>query len=145
MGLMSSLKKLMPSERSPAHMALPPGKFAEIHVPGVRFVGEQDGPSERLLKARLADMFRLDSTVCAAYLVRADLGSGNIGVVLGLRTASGPSKQIVEDVGKVFASIFARSQHLDILFLSQRQETDLKQVCKAFYIRPDSLPENVLL
>jgi hypothetical protein len=101
------------------------------------FVGEQYGPPERLLKDRLVELFCQDKTVSAAYLVRVDLGNESIGVVLGLRTASGPNKQMVESVGKVFAFTFAGKERLDILFLSEAQETQLKQACKALFPQAD--------
>jgi hypothetical protein len=116
----------MPFESSPK-------TFAEVRVPGVRFVGEQNGRPERLLKDRLVELFRQDKTLSAAYLARVDLGNGSIGVVLALRATSGPNKQIIEKVGSIFALIFAGKEHLDILFLSETQETQLKQVCKAFF------------
>lgn len=110
-----------------------PKKFEEVCVPQVRFVGEQDGPPEQLLKDRLVELFRQDKTVSTAYLAKVDLGNGSIGVILGLRTTSGPNKQVVEKVGKIFASIFAGREHLDILFLSEAQEAQLKQVCGVFF------------
>jgi hypothetical protein len=140
----------MPSEASPR-------KVEQLRVPKVRFVGEQDGPPERLLKDRLTHLFRHDKTVSTAYLARVDYGDGNIGVALGLRTASrvGPwrgwsgivgailgsrtksdlTAQTARDVGKVFAAIFAGKEHLDILFLSDEQEAQLTQVCGAFFSR----------
>lgn len=115
----------MPLESSPK-------KFEEVRVPGVRFLGEQDGPPERLLKDRLAVLFHQDKTIITAYLARVDLDN-KTGVVLALRTTSGPNKQVVESVGKIFASIFAGREHLDILFLTDAQESKLKHVCKAFF------------
>jgi hypothetical protein len=109
-----------------------PKKFVKFCVPGIRFVGEQEGPPERLLKDRFAELFRQDKAISTAYLTRADLGSGSISVVLGLR-ASGADKQVVEKVGSIFASIFAGREHLDVLFLSEAQEAQLTQVCKPFF------------
>lgn len=118
----------MPLESSPR-------KFTEVIVPGVRFLDEQDGPPERLLKDRLVELFRQDKTISAGYLAKGDFGNGSIGVILGLRTTSGPNKQIVEHVGEIFGLIFAGKEHLDILFLSEAQEAQLKQVCEAFFLQ----------
>ena len=61
---------------------------AELGTDGLRFLGEQDGPLERILKERLVEMFRGEAAVSRAYLARADLGDGSgIHVVLGLRVA----------------------------------------------------------
>jgi len=125
----------MPKRRKPIVMSPEPssGKFAEIRVPEVRFVGEQGGPPERLLKERLAELFRQDRTVSTAYLARVDLGDGSIGVVLGLRSTCGPDKRMIERVGSIFASIFAGQEHLNILFLSDAQEAQLTKVCTPFF------------
>ena len=110
-----------------------PKKFVESCVPGVRFVGEQDGPPEQLLKGRLSELFRQDKTIIAAYLARADIGSGSISVVLGLRAIGRPDKRVIGRVGAIFASIFAWQEHLDILFLSETQEVQLRQICRPFF------------
>ena len=121
-------------EKGPPAMSPEPAskKFVELRVPGIRFVGEQDGLPERLLKDRLAELFRQHKGINTAYLARADLGNGLISVVLGLR-AGRPDKQVVEKVRSIFASIFAGREHLDILFLSDAQEAQLMQVCSPFF------------
>jgi hypothetical protein len=106
----------------------------ELRVPQVRFVVEQDGPPERVLKGKLADFFRDEKCVARAYLVRADLGGRQgITVVLALLAKSGAEKQIVKQVGTIFASVFNSTQHLDIIFLTEDQELDLKESCPAFF------------
>jgi hypothetical protein len=61
--------------------------FPEISVPSLQFVGEQDGPAERLLKDRLTTLFCQDKTVRTAYLAKVDNGGGEISVLLGLTSA----------------------------------------------------------
>jgi len=112
-----------------------PKRFEQFRVPTVRFVGEQGGPPERLLKDRLCELFRQDKAITAAYLARADIGNGSISVVLGLRATGSPDKRVIEKVGSVFASIFAGKEHLDILFLSEAQEAELTQVCRSFFLQ----------
>jgi hypothetical protein len=109
-------------------------KFEEIRVPELRFLGEQDGPPERLLKDKLADFFRRDRDVSRAYLVRVDFGEGEeASVALALRTQCGPDKATVEKVSKLFAGIFNAKEHLDIMFLTDGQEAELTKVCKPFF------------
>jgi hypothetical protein len=112
----------------------PPKHSEEIRVPRCEFLGEQDGPSERLLKEKLADFFGRDRSVSRAYLVRVAFGEGkNVSVVLGLRTQFGPDKGMVEKVGAIFASVFNAKEHLDIMFLTDGQETQLVKVCRPFF------------
>ena len=114
---------------------LSPDKFVEFRVPSMRFVGEQDGPPEHLLKDRLCELFHQDKTISAAYLARAVIGNNPISVVLGLRATGHPDRRVIEKVGSVFASIFSAKQHLDIVFLSRMQEAALKEVCRSFFLQ----------
>lgn len=109
-------------------------KHEDIRVREIRFLGEQDGPPERLLKEKLADFFRRDGSVKKAYLAKVDFGQGkNASVVLGLRTQFGPDRGIVEKVGSIFAFIFNAKEHLDIMFLTDEQEAELTKACKPFF------------
>jgi len=107
-------------------------KWDQHRVAEIRFLHEQDGPSERLLKEKLREMFRKNRAVERAYLAIAQLGE-ETGVVLGLAARFGPEEKIVTKVQTVFASVFNSSEHLDILFLTAKQETELTQVCKPFF------------
>jgi hypothetical protein len=109
-------------------------KPKEFRVPQIRFLGEQDGPPERILKERLADFFRRHRSVNRAYLARVDFGEGkDATVVLGLRTGLDPDKGIVETVGTIFASVFDAKKHLDIMFLTEHEEAELSGVCPPFF------------
>jgi len=114
-------------------------KSEEVRVSEIRFLGEQDGPPERLLKERLADFFRRDRSVSRAYLARVDFGEGkDASVVLGLRTQFGPDKGMVEKVGTIFADVFNSKEHLDIMFLTDSQEAQLARACKPFFDQSDA-------
>ena len=111
-----------------------PRRTEERRVHQLRFLGEQDGSPERLLKQSLADFFLGEKTVVRAYLAKADYGDGNsASIVLGLRMPSGPNQMIVEQVSAIFASLFDRKEHLDIIFLSEDQEEDMTRVCRPFF------------
>lgn len=103
-----------------------------IHVSEVRFLGEQDGQPERLLKGRLTESFKQRGEVQRAYLAQVISGD-QAGVVLCVRVRQGADPNLVQEVGSIFASIFATQAHLDILFLSESQETALRNVCTPFY------------
>lgn len=105
-----------------------------IHVPQLRFIGEQDGPSERELKERLTDFFQHDQSVRAAYLARASYGeSSQVSVALCLRTQFGADPGMAEKIGRIFASMFGGQQRLDIIFPTTEQETALAKVCAPFF------------
>jgi hypothetical protein len=108
-----------------------------MHVPSIQFLREQDGAPERLLKAQLAQLFLGRKAILRTYLAQFVAGT-SVGVALCLRTSTGPDADLVKDVGSVFARIFGSHEHLDILFLSEEQETLLITVCRPFY----SIPSN---
>jgi hypothetical protein len=103
----------------------------EVHVqPTVRFVGEQDGEPERLLKTALVAELRVLPEVKRAYLARVEYPDG-IHVALCLAAPEDPS--LVDRIGSRFNEIFGRPEHLDILFLRPAQETELQRVCTPFH------------
>lgn len=105
----------------------------EIQVPQLRFLGEQDGPAERELKSRLAESFRRDQSVTTAYLARVSYGEESFAVALCLRSQFRPDRGLAEKVGTIFASMFGGHEHLDVIFLSEAQEAELKKVCQPFF------------
>ncbi len=102
----------------------------------VRFLGEQDGVPERLLKNTLVKLFEPNERIWKAYLARVDYGPGtSIGVTLCLRTVMGPDSTLVKEIGEAFASLFHTRESLDILFIDGGQEVSLARVCGPFYVR----------
>jgi len=112
----------------------PEKHLQEMQAPQMRFLGEQDGPPERELKTALIDFFRSNSSVHAAFLVRAAYGeAGTVNVVLCLRTQSGDDPKLAGRIGRVFASMFGSHEHLDILFLDDEREGAVRKVASPFY------------
>jgi len=106
---------------------------ARRHVErSIRFVGEQDGEPERLLKNALTAQFSGDATVTRAYLSRVEYEDG---AHVALCLAAPEDASLVERIGRCFASIFARQEHVDIVFVSPAQEMELQRVCTPFYRR----------
>jgi hypothetical protein len=106
----------------------------EFTAPTIRFVGEQDGPPERDLKAHIADLLRNELEVDRAYLARVqydDTPSWSVAPCLAATKPDIPT--INERIGRLFAAIFANDMHLDILYLSTAQEEELTKVCTSFY------------
>lgn len=99
----------------------------------LRFLGEQDGPPERELKFRLAQLFHSNKNVTTAYLARVSYGPESFAVALCLRARSGADRGLVEKVGKIFASMFGGHEHLDIIFVDEVQEAELASICTPFF------------
>jgi hypothetical protein len=102
----------------------------------VDFLGEQDGRVERELKQELRRVLEAESQISAAYLARIVYEDSKAPeVALCVRATLTDRKGLVERVGSVFAGIFSRDQHLDIVFLDADEEELLQSVCSAFYRR----------
>lgn len=121
-------------------------KSGQLRVREIRFVGEQDGPPERILKEKFIEFFRRDGSISRAFLARVDFGEGtNAGVALALRSEFGPDKLMVEQVTAIFGHVFNTGEHLDIIFLTTDQEAQVASACPAFFqralIRSDDLAD----
>jgi len=104
----------------------------EIRISEVQFFGEQDGVPERLLKDRLTEFFHRDKSVNRAYLARTRL-EGHASVALCVTTQFGADRGLAEKIGAIFGMIFNAHEHLDIIFLSEAQESQLRRVCSTFF------------
>jgi hypothetical protein len=112
-------------------------EITEVRVGEVRFLREQDGRPERLLKQELIALFRGTQKVDEAYLARCAFGPDvPEGVVLAIHSPSGPNMTLVEEVRRVFASVFVKREHLDILFVDDNQQRQVASVCLPFYQSP---------
>ena len=109
--------------------------FETFETPPLQFLGEQVGPVETRLKDALTALLRNHRNVAAAFLARALHDGHRPGIVLALATDGEEDDQLVEQTGRIFASMFDASAHLDVIFLSDEQETDIGTVCPAFYRR----------
>jgi hypothetical protein len=101
-------------------------------APSLEFLGEQDGPPERLLKRQLTQHLVRHRSVKRTYLARLRI-QGQIGVALCICNETGADPALVNEVGKVFASIFGAHEHLDIVFVDDAQEASLEKVCRPFF------------
>ena len=101
----------------------------------VRFVGEQDGPAERDLKARFVELLRGEPGVQRAYLALAEHGEGSTAhVTLCLRCSTNKEdRSLLTKLAEIFGNMFNSREHLDIRFLREGEERELCSVCTAFY------------
>ena len=95
------------------------------------FVHEQDGPVEKQLKLALLPHLR-SAGVRRAYLARVHYGNPT-SYEVALCLITNPEPALVARVGEVFAQLFGRDSHLDILFPSADQEARLAEVCQPFF------------
>jgi hypothetical protein len=80
-------------------------------------------------------MSRLDpvSGQYGGYLARVAFESASDEVIALCILAQQPQDSLLREIGAVFASLFGRDQHLDILFVDPDQERELARVCVPFF------------
>jgi hypothetical protein len=108
--------------------------YVKRNEPGVNFLGEQDGSPERRLKTSLRRRFTEMRTVERAYLARVRYGTGRSDVALALVTRGNEKDSVVKSVHEEFHALFNASQHLDIMFLTAVQESEICLVCPPFFL-----------
>jgi hypothetical protein len=105
-----------------------------LSVGSVQFLREQDGPSERLLKARLTTILRQARQIQRAYLVRARLqGSDGDSIVLALRTDQPLDAKMISALGTEFGELFERGEALDIVSIDSAREDQIRGMAVAFF------------
>lgn len=101
----------------------------------LKFVGEQDGPRERMLKEALVQFFQGDGIVRSAYLARLETGEGRT-IGLCLKADPLPDESYPGRIAELFIRVMGEGGSLDVLFLQGDQETELARVCRPFYPSP---------
>ena len=107
-----------------------------------RFIGEQDGPSEQQLKAKLLAALARYDTLDFAYLAKIQYSDEpEWSVALCVRcSADSQISAIVSSAADAFHEMFGRDQRLDIIELDHDAWQELRLVCKPFYLRPTDDP-----
>ncbi len=114
----------------------PSRKPEAFKPPQIEFFGEQVGPVEDDLKARFCAVFTRRTAVQSAYLARVSYGEpAGFSVALCLRSSAGIDHDLQKCIGEIFAETFRAEEHLDILFMREDQEVEIKKVCSAFYVQ----------
>jgi hypothetical protein len=102
----------------------------------ITFLGEQDGPAEQRLKEALAVLLGLGASVTGAYLARAVYDDKTSGVMLGLLTGDyRDCEKLARQIGKTVAALFKTSADLDIVFLNNERDAEIRKACPPFYDR----------
>lgn len=116
-----------------------PRPTEEVRPPVIKFVGEKDGSPKRELKGRFIKLFRDEPTVQRAYLARTDYGdAAGVNVALCVKSSVGQNMPLVSGVSAIFGEMFGSHEHLDVLFIRDDQEQQLRVVCTPFYERTSS-------
>jgi hypothetical protein len=113
----------------------PKGKVTtRLHVAKVKFLGEQDGPVERTIKAQWSAILSTRPEIRRAFLVRASYdGSNDMHVVLALCSTASADSRLLEALRVPYAAIFHRDCPLDMVFADFTQESHIEKVCPPFY------------
>ena len=102
----------------------------------ITFLGEQDGPAEQRLKEALAVLLGLGASVTRAYLARVAYNDKTSGVMLGLLTNDDRDcERLAGQIGKTVAALFKTSADLDIVFLNNERDAEIRKACPPFYDR----------
>ena len=105
-----------------------------VRVETIRFVGEQDGPVERDVKARWLPILSANPQIRRAFLVRAAYeGDEGQHVVLALCSSGAPDPALIDALRVPYAAMFHRDCPLDMGFPSPAQESQIEKVCPPFY------------
>ena len=105
-----------------------------ITLPRIEFVGEQAGAFEDDLKAQLRQVLQKTPAVQRAYLARLSYGDpAAYSVGLCIRSTAGVDHPLRKRLAHIFTDMFSGDQYLDILFIREDQEEQLKKVCVPFY------------
>ncbi|MGH8489621.1 MAG: enhanced serine sensitivity protein SseB C-terminal domain-containing protein, partial [Gammaproteobacteria bacterium] len=104
----------------------------------VRFVAEQIGVPETELKEELVRLFKQQCRVSRAYLAQVEYDKvKHFNVALCIYLQQSESEKLANDVASIFRRMFGPHEHLDILFLSDTQEIELRKVCCPFFASRD--------
>jgi hypothetical protein len=105
----------------------------EFRANSIHFLGELEGREEQIFKEKLAEFFKRDRSVMSAYLARI-IGLGvPATAALCLRTQFGFDRGMMEKVGRIFAQIFDINENFNVIFLTEKQESMLANVCRPFF------------
>lgn len=109
-------------------------KIKELRVPKISFVCEQDGDVECNFKNKIIPLLNERDYVQSAYLARVTYGDSNkLNVALCVRMEQKEDESLRRAIVDIFSAMFNRKEHLDMIFLRDEQENELRNVCSSFY------------
>lgn len=110
------------------------GKQDSITTSRTCFIAEQVGVPENEFKESIIDLFRGRDKPLRAYLAQIEYcEKQDFNVALCVAIESGEDEKLANDIAVIFRRMFGGHEHLDILFLSENQEEQLRKVCCPFF------------
>lgn len=105
-----------------------------VRLREVRFIAEQIGFPENEFKLELVQLFHGYPKRVRAYLAQVEYdGCKDVDVAICLRMETGEDEKLTENVAAIFKKMFGGHEHLDIIFLKDGQEAELREVCCPFF------------
>jgi hypothetical protein len=110
------------------------GKLDSFVSGGTRFLAEQIGVPENEFKQAIVGLLQSCDRPLRAYLAQVEYEKEKvINVALCVALVSGENEKLTNDIALVFRQMFGSHVHLDILFITDSQETQLRKVCCPFF------------
>lgn len=106
----------------------------EVYENQIKFIGEQDGNIEREFKTKLNNLFVQSRNTMRAYLVKVKYtGRKELNVALCIKSNNEGSTSILNECEHIFQSLFSSGQHLDMIYITDTEEQEIRQLCCPFY------------
>jgi hypothetical protein len=109
-------------------------KLDQFTTHNIHFLAEQIGVSENEFKEELVRLINSQQMSVRIYLVRVEYDKKNdFNIAVCIFMEGHEDENLAKDIASIFRRFFGSHEHLDILFLNDRQETELRKVCCPFY------------
>jgi len=109
----------------------------ELHCSRVRYWGDQDGPRAQEFKIALSVFFRTRVEIQTAYFAKLGFNDDPPSTVaLCIRALYDPNvAPINRRIGEIYAPLFKGGGTMEIIYLSEKSDRIVQQVCQPFYER----------
>lgn len=98
------------------------------------FVAEQIGIPENEFKEVVVDLLQKKCKPLRTYLAQIEYGkTKDFNIALCVDSSFRDDEQLISDIALIFRRMFSLHEHLDILFLDDEKESELRKVCCPFY------------
>lgn len=101
----------------------------------INFINEQDGQVEREFKLDIKRILHKSRGNIRAYLAKIKYSNKEeFNIALCFRVEQVDNDQLLKNSEKIFKKMFNIKEHLDIVFLDEKNEVSVRKVCCPFYI-----------
>jgi hypothetical protein len=100
----------------------------------IHFISEQIGVPENEFKESIVALFQSLNKHLRAYLAQVENSEEkDFSVSLCIASEDGEDENLAKAIALIFRRMFGPHEHLDILFLTESQEKQLRKVCCPFF------------